>query len=328
MKYIKSALAILLAGTLLCGCGEKNSDNSDVPGCFSVVTADTSDYKSFETADGLFSFGAPPMLAFREDDGSNDYEYSFTTGKENSLLGVMSVSGYHQTAKSFGEGTLSDYEKLYNEVSGEEIAFGDVPAYQITAVSDKVRYTSTMLQYGNGDLFIVNATDDIGNNDAVKAAAAICSTIEYKGEPLKSSPETFENDYFSITISEKWYFKEKDSERVSVSLNLQESIEDMGYSFSLKALPDKGNITELANDRFSKLSGDGECRVEKTEFLGSEAQSVFSEKQVGEITLKMEYRYFKMNGACYEFFLLYTDENKERFTEDIREVTENVIFLK
>lgn len=43
MNYIKSVFAILLAGTLLFGCGEKNSDNSDVSGCISAVTADTSE---------------------------------------------------------------------------------------------------------------------------------------------------------------------------------------------------------------------------------------------------------------------------------------------
>ena len=219
MKYIKSALAILLAGTLLCGCEEKASDDSDISGCWSVVTADTSDYNFFETADGLYSFGAPPTLASREDDSGSDYEYSFTTGKENSLIGVMSVSGYHQTAEGFGKGTLADYEELYSEVSGENIDFGDVPAYQITAFSENIVYVSTMLQYGNGDLFVVNTTDDRDNNDAAKAAAALCSTIEYKGEPLKTSPETYENDYFSITAPEKWYFKSKDGESVTVTLN-------------------------------------------------------------------------------------------------------------
>lgn len=327
MKYIKSALAILLTGTLLCGCEKKASVDSDVSGCFSVVTADTSDYKSFETADGLFSFGAPPVLAFREDDGSNDYEYSFTTGKNDSLIGVMSVSGYHQTAKGFGEGTLSDYENLYSEVSGEEIAFGDVPAYQITALSDNIRYVSTMLQYGNGDLFVVNTTDSIGSSDALKSAAALCSTIEYNGEPLKSSPETYENDYFSITAPEKWYFKVKDSESVTLSLNLQGSIEDLGYSFSLKALPAMGNITELANDKFSKLSEKGECRVEKSQFLGSEARTVFSETQIDDITLKREHCYFKAYGTCYEAFLLYTEENESQFKNDLREITESIRFF-
>lgn len=43
MNYIKSVFAILLAGTLLFGCGEKNSDNSDVSGCISAITADTSE---------------------------------------------------------------------------------------------------------------------------------------------------------------------------------------------------------------------------------------------------------------------------------------------
>lgn len=326
MKYIKSALAILLTGTLLCGCEKKASDDLDISGCWSVVTADTSDYNSFDTADGLFSFGAPPTLAFREDDSANDYEYSFTTGKENSLIGVMSVSGYHQTAEGFGKGTLSDYEELYSEVSGENIDFGDVPAYQITAYSDNIVYVSTMLQYGNGDLFVVNTTDDSGNTDAAKAAAALCSTIEYKGEPLKTSPETYENDYFSITAPEKWYFKSKDGESVTVCLNLQEKIEDMGYSFSLKALPDGGNITELANDRFSKLSENGECRVGKSEFAGSEAMTVFSEAQLGEITLKREHCYFKVNGTCYEAFFLYTAENETQFRKDVGEITESIKF--
>lgn len=326
MKYIKSALAILLAGMLLCGCGDKASDDSDISGCWSVVTADTSDYKSLETADGLFSFGAPPTLAFRADDSSNDYEYSFTTGKENSLIGVMSVSGCHQTAEGFGKGTLADYENLYSEVSGENIDFGDVPAYQITAYSENIVYVSTMLQYGNGDLFVVNTINERGNNDAPKAAAALCSTIEYKGEPLKSSPETYENDYFSITAPEKWYFKSKDGESVTVSLNLQEKIEDMGYSFSLKALPSGGNITELANDRFSKLSEKGECRVERSEFAGSEAMTVFSEAQLGEITLKREHCYFKVNGTCYEAFFLYTAENEEQFRKDVGEITESIKF--
>ncbi len=326
MKYIKTALAILLAGTLLCGCGDKASDDTDISGGLSAATSDTSDYNFFETADGLFSFGTPPDLAFREDDSVNDYEYSFTTGKENSLIGVMSVSGYHQTARGFGEGTLSDYEKVYSDVKGESITIGDVPAYQITAYSDKISYNSIMLQYGNGDLFVVNTTDNKGKNDAAKAAAALCSTIKYKGEPLKSSPETFENDYFSITVSEKWYFKSKDSEGVSVCLNLQESIEDMGYSFSLKALPKGGDITLLANERFGELSESGECRVEESEFLGSGAQSVFSEKQLGEITLKREHRYFKVNGTCFEAVLLCTDANKEQFDKDIQTITESIKF--
>ncbi len=326
MKYLKSALFILLAGTLLCGCGDKASDDADISDGLSAAVSDTSDYNFFETADGLFSFGTPPYLAFREDDSSNDYEYSFTTGKENCLIGVMSVTGYHQTAKGFGEGTLSDYEKVYSDVKGESITIGDVPAYQITAYSDKISYRSIMLQYGNGDLFVVNMTDNKGKNDAEKAAAALCGTIKYKGEPLRSSSETFENDYFSITVSEKWYFKSKGSEGVTVCLNLQESIEDMGYSFSLKALPDEGDITMLANERFGELSESGECRVEKSEFLGSEAQSVFSEKQLGDITMKREHRYFEANGTCFEAILLCTDSNKEQFDKDIQTITESIIF--
>lgn len=287
---------------------------------------DISEYQFYDTEDGLFRFGTEPILAFAEGDSASDYEYSFTTGEENSLIGIMSVSGYHQTAKGFGEGTLPDYQSLYDNAEGSAAEYNGVPAYRITYSESGVKYISVMLQYGNGDLFVINMTENTDKDEIEKIAENIIAAVEYKGEPLKTESEEYDCGYFSLTVPPEWYIKSETEEGVTLALNLQDNAGEVGCSYRLAAVPDKDSTRELANERFGKLSAASECSTEVVEAFGSEAFAVKTTMDIMDIDTSMCFYYFEINGMCYEQFESFRADDEVKYREMIDLINESVEF--
>lgn len=286
---------------------------------------DVLEYQFFDTEDGLFRFGTEPVLAFAESSGTSDYDYSFTTGKENALIGVMTVSGYHQTAKGFGEGLLPGYRELYDNVEGSKTEYDEIPAYRITYTDSEVNYVSIMLQYGNGDLFVLNMTENDGTGEIEKIAEHIIPTVEYKGEPLKTKSENFECDYFKLTVPPEWYIKSETDDGITLALNLQDGLSDIGCSYRLTSVPDKDDIRSLANERFSKISETSECTTEVTKAFGKEAFTVKFSREIMDTEINMSFYYFELNGMCYEYFTSFCPDD-EKLQPMIDAINESVKF--
>lgn len=287
---------------------------------------DISEYQFFDTSDGQFHFGTEPILAFAEGDNAEDYEYSFTTGEPNSLIGIMSVSGLHQTAKGFGEGMLPDYQEMYDNADGNAVEYNGIPAYRITYSESGVDYISIMLQYGNGDLFVLNMTEDSDKNKIEKIAENIIATVEYNGDRLKTNSEDYDSGYFKLTVPPEWYIKAETEEGVTLALNLQDSVSDIGCSYHLKAVPDKNDIRKLANERFSSISETSECTTEVTKAFGNEAFSVEFSQTIMDVEINMCFYYFELNGMCYEQVTSFSANDDGKYQTMVDVINDSVEF--
>lgn len=339
MKKIAVLISVFCLMVSAVGCSGRETPSSDVPSEYS--SADSSEnadeppgaessaereneLKYYNTEDGCFRFGVKPEL---EETESEEYEYTFTNGEKDSLIGILSLTGYHQTAKGFSESILSDYKEVYDNVKGEEMTIGNAPAYRVTADAEGgIVYTSTMVQYGNGDLFVVNTTEAKGSEKCAEQTEIILNGLEFTGEPLKSENETFENDYFSVTIPEKFYFHKSDNESAAVRLNLQNSISELLYTFSIDAMTGETDIKAIADAAYEKSSDKNSIAREASEFSEYPSERItFTDKISGE-TIITEQHFFKVNGTCFRVTIVCSDSMLDRFDSEMQPIIDKIVF--
>lgn len=335
MKKLIVLLSALCLMTSFAGCGGNESSSEELS---SVNTesretikdddksAENGELKYYDTEDGSFRFGVSSDFSIN-DSGESDYEYTFTNGEKECLIGIMSLIRYHSTAKGFSEGILEEYEKIYDNVKGEEMTFGGVPAYRVTAdaAEGTVLYTSTIAQYGNGELFAVNTIEAKSSDKCLKQADNILNNVEFLGEPLKTEPETFENDYFSITLPPELYVRKSNGKSVSVGKNLQNSTAELLYTFSFEALTDETDIKAAADAAFEKLSRNDGLERDSAEILGYNAESIKYQKEIDGQKIYMEHYFFEVNGVCIRLVKVCSESMLDAFETEMKPVMESVI---
>lgn len=330
---------ILLFTSALCltaalyGCGNKSSSSSETKSPSSQTDTESvslpENMKYYDTNGGFFSFGTDETLKQYEGETKEDYEFAFQAGDDDTLIGILTITGLHQTAKGFSESVLPDYEdeEIYSNVKGEELTIAGNPAYRITADAEgDISYSEIMIQFGNGDLFTVFAT---ASKDYVqeceKQTEIILNSVEFKGDPLKTEPETYENDYFSITAGEKWYFRSMKNDFASISLNLQNDISEMMYAFSFSALPDASDKETTAEDAAAKL-GQYEFNQDITrdtaEYMGFDAEHI---RYLNPMDAFVDYYIFEKDGVCYQAIEVCPTNMTEQYQTDIQEVIDNIV---
>lgn len=332
MKYkrILSLIAALCLSISLCGCGEKNNSSKDKNSGSSSENEDSfvlpENIEYCTTENELFEFAVSAGIPNGE--GSEllgDTEFVFNAGDEDTLIGVMSVMNLHQTASGMGKGLSVDFEEsgLYSNIQGEDLTINGNPAYRFTAdCENDILYTLTTMQFGNGDIFVVMSTSSPAHReDCQRETDIILHSAEYKGDPLKNKPETFENDYFSITIEPKWYFRREKEDFASIGLNLQNDYNDIWYSFSFSALTDEPDVKTAAENAAAKLENQEITRDEST-FMGYDSEHIFYEGTMGAY---IDYYIFEKDGKCYQAITACHKDLTEQYNVDIQKVIDGII---
>lgn len=331
IKRILSFLTVLCLGISMCGCGGKNS-SSDADSSSANKTEETfelpEDIVYCDTEDGLFEFA----VSSDTPNGISstligETEYVFNLGDDDTLIGVMTVADLHQTAAGMGTGLSSDFEEsgLYSNIKGEELTFNGNPAYRITAdCENDIIYTLTTVQFGNGDIFAAASTSTPESREnCEKETDIILHSVKYKGTPLKTEPESYDNDYFSITAGEKWYFRKMTADFASISLNLQNDISDMMYAFSFSALTDESDIETAAKNSAEKLTDEPEFLRDKADYMGFNAEHIH---YLNPLDAYVDYYIFENDGVIYQAIEVCPTSKTEQYKTDIQEILDSIEF--
>lgn len=330
-RRILSFAAALCLGITMCGCGDKNNSPKEKSSGSSSETETEDSFRLPEnivycdTEDELFEFAVSDSTA----DGTGSEmidgtEFIFNVGDDDSLIGVMTVTNLHQTASGMGKGLSADYEEqsdIYSNIQGEELTVNGNPAYRMTAdCKNDIKYTLTTMQFGNGDIFAVMSTSTPAHReDCQRETDIILHSVEYKGAPLKTEPETFENDYFSMTIEPKWYFNKTKDNFASIRLNIQNDDNDIWYAFSFSALPDEPDAETAAENAADRLAS-FELTRDKAEFMGYKSEHIRYDTWEAYV----DYYIFEIDGVCYQAITVYNNDVREQYDADIRKVTESI----
>lgn len=286
--------------------------------------------RSFETIDGLFSFSTSENIM--QTDAENDLntiigtncQFLFREEEHDISLGIMPITNLHQTAEGFSAGLYTSYDEIgeFSNLNGKALAVGDSPAYRITAdYENDYIFTVNTVQFGNGDIFAVISSSPATSLDVCERENdIILSTVRYRGGALKTEPETFENDYFSMTIEPKWYFSKTKDDFASIRLNIQNDYNDIWYAFSFSALPDEPNAETAAENAAAKLEG-FELTRDKTKFMDCECEHILY-KNVPDVWV--DYYIFEKDGVCYQGITVCHNDLREQYNADIKKVTENI----
>lgn len=326
IKRILSFITALCLGVSMCGCGSKKSSSE----------SDNAPKDSFElpedivycdTEDGLFEFAVSSDTPDGESSEIiNETEFLFNLGDDNTLIGVMTVPYYHQTAVAMGEGVSSGFEEsdLYSNIRSEELTINGNPAYRLTAdCENDILYTLTTLQFGNGDIFVTMSTSTPENREKCDLETdIILHSAEYKGKPLKSEPETYSNLYFSITAGEKWYFRKQTDDFASVSLNLQNDISDMMYAFSFSVITDEPDAETAAENLEENFSGQSGIMRDKAEYMGFDSHHIHYENTLDAYNI--DYYIFENDGVIYQAIEVCPTNKTEQYKTDIQEIIDSI----
>lgn len=280
---------------------------------------------------GRFTFGISEDLEIIETD---DLDIAFTN-ENDSVIGMFTFSGLHQTLKSATDGTIADYNEKFTNVAADESTVNGVPCFNITAETtaddaDKtklcIRFSA--LQYGNGDIIYLTYTGAADSKPQLEEYYdQMISSIEYLGEPLKTENETFSNEYYTVTASPMWYVEEKNN-HVKIGLNLQDKTEDNWYVISLFPPDDEKSAKEAAealNESNKTFDSTISSEIDETNICGYDAFRVTTHKKVGDsIDFFHKSFYFDKDGKCRSIVLTYPNGREEEFKENIQPVLESL----
>lgn len=281
---------------------------------------------------GLFTFGISEELDICETD---DLDIAFTNG-DDSIIGMFTFSGWHNTLQGISEDIIADYEESYDNVAYDESTVNGVPCFNITADTTandsndtelKVRFSA--LQYGNGDIiYIVYIGAAEFQPQLEEYYQQMINSIEYLGEPLKTEDETFSNEYYTVTVSPMWYVEGNERTGIiTIGLNLQDSYDDILYRISLAPPDDEKTAKDAAesaneskNERDSTLSSE----IDETEICGYDAFRVTSHTKIGDSDFFLESFYFDKDGKCWQISFTYPNGREEEFKNNIQPILESL----
>lgn len=281
---------------------------------------------------GRFTFGISEKLEIVEVD---DLDIAFTNGND-SVIGMFTFSGHHQTLKGFTGEMIADYNEKYTNVASDESMVNGVPCFSITADTTapdasetKLKIHFSALQYGNGDIIYftyMGATDS--QPQLEEYYQQMLNSIEYLGEPLKTESETFSNEYYTVTAPPMWYIEEKEKmDSVKIGLNLQDSNDDVFYEIRLFAPDGEKNAKTAAEDtNKSKKSVDStvSSEIDETKICGYDAFRVTFHTKVGKTDFFSEIFYFNKDGKCRSIKFTYPNGREEEFKKNIQPILESL----
>jgi len=339
MKRVLAFSSAVCLAVSAAGCGNKksSSEKQDAKSKITDISAETvlpENMLSFETVDGLFSFGTSENITQADaDDSTNNIlgencQFLFCDKEHDIFIGIMPVTDLHQTAEGFSAGLYAGYDESseFDNLDGEPLTVGDAPAYRITADHENdYIFTVNTVQFGNGDIFaVISSSPESEREICERETNIILSSVSYSGEPLKTEPETYENSYFSIEISPKWYFRKSTDDFVSVSLNLQDSIDYMMYAFSLGKI-DSTDIKAAADEEEEKNGYQNEFSRETTEYLGCKAEHT---RFINRIDAYTDTYFFEKDGVVYRAVEVCSKDLTDSYKKDIEEIKSRISFIK
>ncbi|MDE6774855.1 MAG: hypothetical protein K2J37_00895 [Ruminococcus sp.] len=302
--------------------------------CTWFTACGDSELEYYDTGNGGFRYRVGSQMKIDEDADTLSHEEAFKC-KYGTIIVGHDQGYYHVTAKGLGEESFDYYkENGYSDISSEELEFNGMPAYRINATdSEGISYSYTLIQYGNGELLSVEAESDGKIEKLLEQTDIILNSVECSDPPLKTEPETVENEYFSITAGADWYIRdyhEEDDDRycAAVGLNLADKYADTLQKVALEAFPDESDPKAFAQKKYEKCgqsSHISSLSIEDTEILGFEAQLVSFEININKgYEYLDEFYYFENNGVCYSLHIQSSKDNAEQFYSDIQPILESI----
>lgn len=282
---------------------------------------------------GRFTFGISEELEIIEVD---DFDIAFKTDKEDSIIGMFSFSGWHQTLKGSTDDVIADYNEKYSNVAVEESMVNGVPCRSVTADTvapdedeTELKIHFSAFQYGNGDIMYIVYMGAVDSQPQLeKYYWQMTDSIEYHGAPLKTEDETFSNQYYTVTISPMWYFRKKDEKgTIAIGLNLQDDTDDIFYGLTLYDPIDgksPKDAAEDANESKKKFESTVSSEIDKTELLGYDAFRVKTNTKVGETDYFLEQYFFEKDGKCMKLGFMYPNGREEEFRNNIQPILESL----
>lgn len=302
--------------------------------CILLTACGDSELEYYDTKYGGFRYGVGSQMKIDEDADTLGHEEAFKC-KYGTIIVGHDQGYYHVTAKGFGESELDYYkEHGYSDISSEELEFNGMPVYRINATdSEGISYSYNLIQYGNGELLSVEAESKNDMKKLLEQAEIILNSVECSDPPLKTEPETVENEYFSITAGADWYirdFHEEDSEKykVAVAMNLADEYAETLQKVVIEAFPDESDSKVLAQNYYEKKKDSSmtpSASLDDTEIFGFDAQLVSFETDIDEgWNLSVERYYFENNGVCYCIGISALKDKAEQFHSDIQPILESI----
>lgn len=277
-----------------------------------------------------FTFGISEDLEIIEVD---DFDIAFTNGKD-SVIGMRSFSGFHDTVKSGAVDMISYFEEKYTNVVHNESTVNGVPCFNITADTTapdadetkfKIRYSE--LQYGNGDIFyLIYMGTAEAQPQLEEYYQQMLNSIEYLGEPLKTEDETVSNEYYTVTTSPMWYIEERKG-RIKIGLNLRNGTDEIFYSINLAPPDDEKNAKDAADslkDKKKELDSTISSEIDETEICGYDAFRVTTHTKIGETDFFLETFFFDKDEKCRKISLTYPNGREEEFKKNIQPILESL----
>lgn len=282
---------------------------------------------------GGFTFGISEELEIIEVD---DFDIAFKTDREDSVIGMLSFSGFHNSLKGISDDMIADFNDKYTNVVYDESTVNGVPCFNITADTTaddpdetemKIRFSA--LQYGNGDIFYLVYMGAAESQPQLEEyCQQLLNSIEYLGEPLKTEDETFSNEYYTVTASPMWYIEEKEKMNcLKIGLNLQDDPEDIFYEIRLNEPNYETSPKDAAeswNDTKKGVNSTMSSEIDEVEICGYDAFRVTTHTKVGETDIFLEKFFFDKDGKCMNIGFTYPNGREEEFKKDIQPILDSL----
>jgi hypothetical protein len=310
---------------------------SDVPQIPTVTEGETvtseqiSVYDSFTTSDEMFSFSVKGDVKQYIGSDADEYEFAFKHSKYDAMIGVVSVSGMHQTAKGFSESIVPHYQEVFNNVSCTETEVNGLPAQKLTAVCNKegemYSFSYTMVQYGNGDLFVVMETKPMSSSySCAEEIQSIFDSLSYYGAPVKTKEEVFDSRHFSITVGKELCIDSSSADDVFIKYNFQDTLEDSLCKLNVTCKEGTAAKDE-ADSAYQNFVGNkytNELRRDTAEMAGHSAEHFVRSVTVQNIDVVSEIFYFDENGITYKLQCTAPKALAEKFMSDVKPVMDSM----
>lgn len=337
MKFTRIFAAAAAAGVLLalCGCGDSGSSSADTE-ISSQAVQPASKQTDYKTADEMFTLRLNERFSKYQGAYPADFEFLFVDSNTNTTVGIMEMSGLHITPEFYCETIKSHYEELYGAVTSTPAEQDGLPAHLLEAEfvdeedgNKEFLFHHKVIGYGNGDLIVLVVTVPKETPDeAEKAVSDIMEGITYLGEPIKTEPETHENEFFSVTADKDWYFYSKDGTEATIRPNIAVTMAERYGSFKISAERSDSTAQELA-DADAEEFGTNEKITDivtnkNATCLGRDAVCVSCVLNSDYMNLKRETYYFESSGAVCKVQILAPDDCFGEFSETLGSLTDTI----
>ncbi len=280
---------------------------------FSLVGCSKTNGKTNEYTTDFFKFSLSDKFERFEKTGKNSEGIWFKYKNKNNGIHVLELSSSNMTVKAYSESLADAYrlEESFTNVSCKPYENASLDAYVINLVQEDKTGTHNL------DYYILNSQymnmvvgvsfQDKYSKKLTPLLNDLLQSFEYTDDYyFPTTPQEFENEYFSIKFDPKWVAsatgqnKEEVHIRYAAADNIDKSFTLFGVYPQIDSEYD--TIEEMVQARLEGFNNSKyitDVTSEESIFLGFNATKISFTDNVGEFTRHSESCYFVSNNIIY-----------------------------